>query len=81
MLMMDVAQDSAIIEKFEDLVKSPEFPCVGAKSALNKAQMHFVIADDICSAWDDLRILPPAITASIRNCFKRWSSFSAGPSC
>lgn len=66
MLMMDVAQDSAIIEKFEDLVKSPEFPCVGAKSALNKAQMHFVIADDICSAWDDLRILPQ-ITALARH--------------
>jgi FPC/CPF motif-containing protein YcgG len=66
MLMMDVAQDDAIIEKFENLVKSPEFPCVGAKSALNKAQMHFVIADDICSAWDDLRILPQ-ITALARH--------------
>ncbi len=66
MLMMDVAQDSAIIEKFENLVRSAEFPCVGAKSALNKSQMHFVVADDICSAWDDLRILPQ-ITALARH--------------
>jgi FPC/CPF motif-containing protein YcgG len=66
MLMMDVANDDAIIEKFENLVRSPAFPCVGAKSALNKAQMHFVIADDICSAWDDLRILP-YITALARH--------------
>lgn len=58
MLMMNVAQDSAIIEKFEEMVRGAGFPCVGAKSALNKAQMHFVVADDICSAWDDLRILP-----------------------
>ncbi len=66
MLMMNVAQDGNIIEKFENLVRSPEFPCVGAKSALNKSQMHFLIADDICSAWDDLRILPQ-ITALVRH--------------
>jgi uncharacterized protein len=58
MLMMDVARDRDMIEKFENFVKDQAFPCVGAKSALNKGQMHFVIADDICSAWDDLRILP-----------------------
>lgn len=58
MLMTNVAQDRDIIQKFEELVRDSAFPCVGAKSALNKSQMHFVIADDICSAWDDLRILP-----------------------
>ncbi len=66
MLMMSVAQDSAIIEKLENLVRGAKFPCVGAKSALNKSQMHFVVADDICSAWDDLRILPQ-ITALARH--------------
>ena len=66
MLMMNVEQDAAIIEKFENLVRSAEFPCVGAKSALNKSQMNFVVADDICSAWDDLRILPQ-ITALARH--------------
>jgi uncharacterized protein len=58
MLMMNVANDRAIIQKFEEFVRDAAFPCVGAKSALNKGQMHFVLADDICSAWDDLRILP-----------------------
>ena len=66
MLMMNVAQESAIIEKFEEMVRNADFPCVGAKSALNKAQMRFVVADDICSAWDDLRILPE-ITALARH--------------
>ncbi|MBL0925637.1 MAG: YqcI/YcgG family protein [Sphingomonadaceae bacterium] len=58
MLMMNVANDRDIIHNFEEFVRNAAFPCVGAKSALNKGQMHFVLADDICSAWDDLRILP-----------------------
>lgn len=61
-LMTNVAQDSAITRKFEDFVRDAAFPCVGAKSALNKSQMHFVMADDICSAWDDLRILPQVVS-------------------
>src|SRR3954469_3626706 len=43
---------------FQQFIKDPEFPCVGAKSALAKEQMRFVIGRDIRSAWDDLRILP-----------------------
>lgn len=58
MLIPDIAPDSVITQKFRDFVLDAGFPCVGAKSALNKGQMHFAIADDICSAWDDLRILP-----------------------
>lgn len=53
-----VPKDETIIEQFKNFVSSAEFPCVGAKSALNKGQMHLVVADDIRSAWDDLRILP-----------------------
>ena len=34
------------------------FPCVGAKAALNRDGMRFVVARDFTSAWDDLRILP-----------------------
>jgi hypothetical protein len=56
--MMNVANDRDIIHNFEEFVRNAAFPCVGAKAALNKGQMHFVLADDICSAWDDLRILP-----------------------
>ena len=39
-------------------VEAPEFPCVGAKSALGKGQMDILVARDLTSAWDDLRILP-----------------------
>jgi FPC/CPF motif-containing protein YcgG len=43
---------------FKDFVLDPTFPCVGAKSALGKGRMRFVIGRDIRSAWDDLRIYP-----------------------
>ncbi len=43
---------------FQAFIKAADFPCVGAKSALAKEQMRFVIGRDIRSAWDDLRILP-----------------------
>jgi uncharacterized protein len=47
---------AALITEFETFVQASDFPCVGAKSALAKRQMHFVVANDICSAWDDIRI-------------------------
>lgn len=50
--------DHPLALAFQQFVKNPEFPCVGAKSALAKARMRFVIGRDIRSAWDDLRILP-----------------------
>jgi FPC/CPF motif-containing protein YcgG len=39
-------------------IEQPEFPCVGAKSALARDQLPIVVARDITSAWDDLRIYP-----------------------
>ncbi|MCW4461226.1 YqcI/YcgG family protein [Sphingomonas sp. BT-65] len=47
-----------LAQRFQAFVRDPEFPCVGAKSALGRGQMRFVIGRDIRSAWDDLRILP-----------------------
>lgn len=47
-------------------VEQPDFPCVGAKSALGKGQMDILIARDIASAWDDLRILPALATTVAR---------------
>ncbi len=41
---------------FEEFVRDPLFPCVGAKAALSKRQMTYVVARDIRSAWDDLNI-------------------------
>lgn len=50
--------DHPLAERFRNHVRDADFPCVGAKSALAKGQMDFVIARDITSAWDDLRVLP-----------------------
>ena len=45
-----------LITAFEEFVRDPLFPCVGAKAALSKRQMTYVVARDIRSAWDDLSI-------------------------
>ena len=44
--------------RFIDFIGHRSFPCVGAKAALNRDGMRFVVARDFRSAWDDLRILP-----------------------
>jgi hypothetical protein len=43
---------------FQDFVRDAAFPCVGAKSALSKDQLHIIVARDLSSGWDDLRIWP-----------------------
>ncbi|MEG3181898.1 guanitoxin biosynthesis heme-dependent pre-guanitoxin N-hydroxylase GntA [Sphingomonas sp. LT1P40] len=50
--------DHPLADAFRRFVKDPAFPCVGAKSALSRHQMRFVVGRDIRSAWDDLRIYP-----------------------
>ena len=44
--------------RFTAFVADEVFPCVGAKAALNREGMRFVVGRDFRSAWDDLRILP-----------------------
>lgn len=44
--------------RFTDFISDRSFPCVGAKAALNRDGMRFVVARDFTSAWDDLRIMP-----------------------
>jgi uncharacterized protein len=39
-------------------IRDAGFPCVGAKSALSKGGMRVLVARDITSAWDDMRIYP-----------------------
>lgn len=41
---------------FSDFIKSPEFPCVGAKSALAHGTLKMVVCLSITSTWDDLRV-------------------------
>ena len=50
--------DHPLAARFRRFVKDSSFPCVGAKSALARRQMRFVVARDMASAWDDLRIYP-----------------------
>ena len=47
-----------LAEEFREFLARPDFPCVGAKSALAKGKIQFLVARDITSAWDDLRIYP-----------------------
>ena len=54
---MDANTDSdQRVERFENVIRGPDFPCVGAKSALAKGNMEFVLARDLTSAWNDLKI-------------------------
>lgn len=48
--------DHPFIDKLERFIANPQFPCVGAKSALAKRQIKAVIARSITSAWNDLTI-------------------------
>jgi FPC/CPF motif-containing protein YcgG len=42
--------------QFEAFIRQQSFPCVGAKSALQRGQIKVIVARDIQSAWDDLRL-------------------------
>ena len=58
--MLSVADDSShpLAVTFTRFIGETAFPCVGAKAAVNRGGMRFVVARDFRSAWDDLRILP-----------------------
>lgn len=52
--------------RFGEHIRDSAFPCVGAKSALSRQQMDIVVARDIRSAWDDLRIYPNLLALAER---------------
>lgn len=56
--------DHPLAEEFIGAIREASFPCVGAKSALAKGQMDILVARDLRSAWDDMRILP-ALTTTV----------------
>jgi FPC/CPF motif-containing protein YcgG len=58
MLPASFDNSDPLAEEFRAFLARPEFPCVGAKSALARDQIQFLVARDITSAWDDLRIYP-----------------------
>lgn len=60
------SNDHPLAREFEEFVQDRAFPCVGAKSALSRSQMEIVVARDITSTWDDLRIHPGLFGAARR---------------
>ncbi len=55
---MDLSADNShpLTHRFRAFVQDAAFPCVGAKAALAREQLAIIVARDIRSAWDDLRI-------------------------
>lgn len=66
--MLPIANDidHPLALELSSFIGRADFPCVGAKAALNRGGMDFVVARDFRSAWDDLRILPALIGLSKR---------------
>lgn len=50
------ADEHPLAQAFLTQVADPAFPCVGAKSAVSRGQMRFMVGRDIRSAWNDLNI-------------------------
>jgi len=48
--------DHPLAERLHHFIANPLFPCVGAKSALAKGQLHVIVARSITSAWHDLAV-------------------------
>lgn len=47
-----------LARSFRAVLEDPAFPCVGAKAALSRDDLTIVVARDLTSGWDDLRIYP-----------------------
>lgn len=45
-----------IRRELREFIKEPDYPCVGAKAVLAKDSLRVLVACDLRSAWDDLRI-------------------------
>ena len=54
----DDNRDHALAHRFRSFIADRSFPCVGAKAALKRDGMRFIVARDFRSGWDDLRIMP-----------------------
>lgn len=51
-----VSAQSALIERFEAHIRDRAFPCVGAKSALSRNRMQFLVVGDLRCPRDDRTI-------------------------
>ena len=52
----DPLADPALLEEFENFLRSNGFPCVGAKSALSRGQLRIVPCWSLASGWSDVLI-------------------------
>lgn len=68
MLLSTPLDCPSVVDDFRAFIRSPDFPCVGAKSALARDRMRILVARDIASAWDDLDIIDAihSLTADYR---------------
>ena len=48
--------DHPLIDRLHAFIAKPDFPCVGAKSAMGKGRIKAVVARAITSSWNDLAI-------------------------
>ena len=53
--------DEPLAGRFRAFIQDPDFSCVGAKSALSRGQLRILVARDIRSSWDDLRLYPELV--------------------
>jgi FPC/CPF motif-containing protein YcgG len=51
-----MAKDDEAADDFRAIVRQPDFPCVGAKSALAGGRLEILRARNLLSAWNDLSI-------------------------
>lgn len=56
MLKPDIYIAQALERQLRQFIGRPNFPCVGAKSAIGKGQLDVMVCRSISSAWDDLAI-------------------------
>ena len=59
-------RDHPLARELSSFIGASDFPCVGAKSALNRGGLDVLVARDFRSAWDDLRILPALLAVARR---------------
>lgn len=54
--MIDVKTRQSGEEELRQRIADPEFPCVGAKSALARGTLKTLVCHSLSSGWDDVRI-------------------------
>lgn len=55
-MLVDAPTRDAAEEELRQRITTPDFPCVGAKSALARGTLKTLVCHSLASNWDDLRI-------------------------